>query len=67
MHVRISNIHIRYEDKVTNPGVPFALGLTMHTLVFNTADGVENKPPWQIFKVTYLFSNIQILFSNMQN
>lgn len=57
MQVKISTIHIRYEDKVTNPGHPFALGLTMDTLVFNTAEGVENKPTWQIFKVMCLKKN----------
>ncbi|CAG9772493.1 unnamed protein product [Ceutorhynchus assimilis] len=36
--VYINNIHIRYEDKVTNPGKPFAVGITLAELVIESTD-----------------------------
>jgi len=32
LELTISNIHIRYEDKVTNPASPFSVGVTLHEL-----------------------------------
>ncbi|XP_070537095.1 intermembrane lipid transfer protein VPS13A-like isoform X2 [Ptychodera flava] len=38
LQVQISNIHVRYEDRFTNPEAPFALGITLHDLSFQTCD-----------------------------
>lgn len=32
VQITIKNIHIRYEDKTTNPGSPFCIGATMSSL-----------------------------------
>jgi len=32
LELTISNIHVRYEDNVTNPGRPFSAGVTLHEL-----------------------------------
>ena len=32
LELTIRNIHIRYEDKVTNPACPFSIGVTLHEL-----------------------------------
>lgn len=48
LHVVIKNIHIRYEDKVTNPKIPFAFGLTLKELLIQSADeqwNLTDKPP----------------------
>lgn len=34
LQVKISNIHIRYEDRFTNPQRPFAFGVTLQELLF---------------------------------
>ncbi|KAH1006005.1 hypothetical protein HUJ04_006891 [Dendroctonus ponderosae] len=36
--VYIKNIHIRYEDRVTNPSQPFAIGITLAELVVESTD-----------------------------
>jgi vacuolar protein sorting-associated protein 13A/C len=38
LQVKIKNIHIRFEDKYTNRLHPFAAGLTLEGLVFQTTD-----------------------------
>ncbi|XP_036365427.1 vacuolar protein sorting-associated protein 13A [Octopus sinensis] len=38
LQVQISNIHVRYEDKYTNPAHPFAIGFTLEDLIFQTTD-----------------------------
>ncbi|XP_018574731.1 vacuolar protein sorting-associated protein 13 isoform X2 [Anoplophora glabripennis] len=38
VQLKVTNIHIRYEDKVTNPDVPFACGLSLHTLLIESTD-----------------------------
>ncbi|XP_060787336.1 vacuolar protein sorting-associated protein 13A isoform X2 [Neoarius graeffei] len=38
LQVKISNIHIRYEDSVTNPNSPLAFGVSLHNLSLQTAD-----------------------------
>jgi len=32
LELTITNIHIRYEDRVTNAACPFSLGVTLHEL-----------------------------------
>ena len=34
LQVNVSNIHVRYEDRFTNPGAPFSLGVTLKGLSF---------------------------------
>jgi len=38
LQVNIKNIHIRYEDKYTDPKRPFAAGITLESLDFKTTD-----------------------------
>ncbi|XP_048140983.1 uncharacterized protein LOC115736923 isoform X3 [Rhodamnia argentea] len=38
LKLSISNIHIRYEDLESNPGHPFAMGLTLEKLITVTVD-----------------------------
>lgn len=38
VQLKINNIHIRYEDKVTQPGKPFCLGVTLKKLEMATTD-----------------------------
>lgn len=38
VQVKITDIHIRYEDKVTKPEHPFSLGITLHNLSVHTTD-----------------------------
>nr|XP_022907818.1 vacuolar protein sorting-associated protein 13-like isoform X1 [Onthophagus taurus] len=38
LQVRIKNIHVRYEDKITNPTSPFATGLTLSQIYVQSTD-----------------------------
>ncbi|KAJ9578225.1 hypothetical protein L9F63_005555, partial [Diploptera punctata] len=38
VQIKIANIHIRYEDKITKPLQPFSLGITLHNLSVHTTD-----------------------------
>ncbi|TRY85305.1 hypothetical protein DNTS_035799, partial [Danionella cerebrum] len=38
LQVKISNIHIRYEDDVTNPNVPLSFGVSLQNFSLQTAD-----------------------------
>lgn len=38
VQLKISNIHIRYEDRVTQTGKPFCLGVTLRNLEMVTTD-----------------------------
>ena len=38
LEIRVSNIHIRYEDSKTFPGTAFAFGVTLHSFVVTTTD-----------------------------
>lgn len=38
IQLKIKNIHIRYEDKITHPGSPFSLGVTLKSLEMMTTD-----------------------------
>lgn len=42
VQLKITDIHIRYEDSITNPKAPFSFGVTLHNLSVHTTD--EN---WQ--------------------
>ncbi|GMH18990.1 hypothetical protein Nepgr_020831 [Nepenthes gracilis] len=43
LKISISNIHIRYEDSVSNPGHPFACGVTLAKLAAVTMDDQGNE------------------------
>lgn len=38
LQLSITNIHVRYEDDVTNPGHPFSCGITLDKLAAATVD-----------------------------
>lgn len=64
--MKIKNIHIRYEDKITNPGNPFCMGVTLKNLEVVTTD--ETWKPCAIAQgnVPYIFkaSENDFLFKN---
>ncbi|KAH9640442.1 hypothetical protein HF086_018108 [Spodoptera exigua] len=47
VQLKIKDIHIRYEDSITNPKAPFSFGITLHNLSVQTTD--EN---WQKAVIT---------------
>ncbi|XP_062855375.1 vacuolar protein sorting-associated protein 13A isoform X2 [Trichomycterus rosablanca] len=53
LQVKISNIHIRYEDAVTNPNVPLSFGVSLQNLSLQTAD--ENWKPCLLDEKAKLF------------
>ncbi|XP_071787909.1 intermembrane lipid transfer protein VPS13A-like isoform X9 [Asterias amurensis] len=38
LQVKVSDIHMRYEDKTTNPNAPFSIGTTLHNVSLKTTD-----------------------------
>ena len=38
VQLKITDVHIRYEDKVAKPEHPFSLGITLHNLSVHTTD-----------------------------
>ncbi|CAL1615509.1 unnamed protein product [Knipowitschia caucasica] len=75
LQVKISNIHVRYEDDVTNPNCPLSFGVSLENLSLQTAD--QNWRPtvldekaklfFKLVKLDNLFAywNINsVLFSN---
>lgn len=77
--VTVEDVHIRYEDKVTNPNHPFAVGLTLKKLALESTDGlwkpsVISEPSKQFFKLLsleslsfYWLSKTPHLFHNMSS
>ncbi|XP_014027654.1 vacuolar protein sorting-associated protein 13A isoform X1 [Salmo salar] len=53
LQVKISNIHIRYEDDVTNPKCPLSFGMSLQNLSLQTAD--ENWKPCLLNEKAKLF------------
>lgn len=53
VQVKITNIHIRYEDKVTNPGNPFAFGVSLSNLSVETSN-----EDWKVGVITDAISKI---------
>lgn len=49
LKIKVRNVHVRYEDTVTNPGKPFAAGITLEELCMCTTD-----PKWDEIKVDAL-------------
>lgn len=60
VQIRIKDVHIRYEDKITNPNKPFSFGITLSNLTVETTDDswqtetISNAAS-KIFKVYSLF------------
>ncbi|GLH03016.1 Vacuolar protein sorting-associated protein 13 [Gryllus bimaculatus] len=59
IQIKIQDIHIRYEDSVTNPKCPFSLGITLHNLSVQSTDknwreGIVQDASTMIFKVLNL-------------
>lgn len=62
VQLKITEIHVRYEDSITNPKAPFSFGITLHNLSVHTTDEswkqtVIQEAVTKIFKV----SNITLL------
>lgn len=38
VQLKISDIHVRYEDSITNSKEPFSFGFTLHNLSVHTTD-----------------------------
>ena len=36
--VNIQNLHVRYEDSISNPDNPFAIGVTLESLTYQPCD-----------------------------
>ncbi|AWP07199.1 putative vacuolar protein sorting-associated protein 13A [Scophthalmus maximus] len=53
VQVKISNIHVRYEDDVTNPNCPLSFGVSLKNLSLQTAD--ENWNPSLLDENSRLF------------
>ncbi|CAN9513170.1 unnamed protein product [Ophioblennius macclurei] len=53
LQVKISNIHVRYEDDVTNPNCPLSFGVSLKNLSLQTAD--ENWNPSLLDENSRLF------------
>ncbi|XP_008285200.1 intermembrane lipid transfer protein VPS13A isoform X2 [Stegastes partitus] len=53
LQVKISNIHVRYEDDVTNPNCPLSFGVSLKKLSLQTAD--ENWNPSLLDENSRLF------------
>lgn len=60
VQLKIKDIHVRYEDSITNPRAPFSFGFTLHNLSVHTTDEnwrqtVIQEAVTKIFKVTIFF------------
>uniref|UniRef100_A0A671TE94 Chorein N-terminal domain-containing protein n=1 Tax=Sinocyclocheilus anshuiensis TaxID=1608454 RepID=A0A671TE94_9TELE len=53
LQVKISNIHVRYEDDVTNPDAPLSFGVSLQNLSLQTAD--QNWTPCLLDEKAKLF------------
>lgn len=61
VQVKISNIHIRYEDSFSNPARPFCFGVTLNRLNFETTD--ENWQPQMVDRTQPIFHKLITLDS----
>ncbi|KAK7070439.1 hypothetical protein SK128_013369 [Halocaridina rubra] len=60
IQVTIKDIHIRYEDSLSSPGHPFALGVTLHDLSMQSTD-VNWKPCLDTDKFIYKLNRLDSL------
>ncbi|XP_052084958.1 intermembrane lipid transfer protein VPS13A-like isoform X11 [Mytilus californianus] len=59
LQVQVMNVHVRYEDKYSNPKRPFSIGVSLKELLFQTTD--ENWKPCVIKEaVTQIFKLIKL-------
>lgn len=75
----VEDVHIRFEDNITNPGRPFAFGMTLKKLALESTDSSWNptlisEPSKQFFKLLsleclsiYWLSNTTDLLSKMNS
>lgn len=61
VQVKISNIHIRYEDSFSNAARPFSFGVTLNRLNFETTD--ERWQPQMVDRTQPLFHKLITLDS----
>jgi len=64
VEVKIGEIHIRYEDRISNLGRPFALGVTLYNLAVQTTDSqwkkcIKTEATNFIFKVGSVFFSVE--------
>ncbi|KAK3565709.1 hypothetical protein QTP86_014177 [Hemibagrus guttatus] len=59
LQVKISNIHVRYEDSVTNPNSPLSFGVSLQNLSLQTADA--NWKPCLLDETAKLFFKLVCL------
>ena len=76
--VTVEDVHVRFEDSITNPGHPFAFGVTLKKLALETTDSswiptLISEASKQFFKLlsleclaVYWLSNTVHLLSNMK-
>ncbi|CAH1789713.1 unnamed protein product [Owenia fusiformis] len=59
LQIKVSDIHVRYEDRYTNPDKPFSMGVTLKNLFFETTD--ENWKPCIIKEtVKMIYKQVQL-------
>ncbi|XP_022649179.1 vacuolar protein sorting-associated protein 13-like isoform X3 [Varroa destructor] len=61
LQVKISNIHLRYEDNFSNAARPFCVGVTLNRLNFETTD--ENWQPQMVNRAQHIFHKLITLDS----
>lgn len=71
VQLKITDIHIRYEDSITNPKTPFSFGITLHNLSVHTTDenwkkAVIQEAVTKIFKVRVTTSNPYVELRNLE-
>uniref|UniRef100_A0A3Q4HB17 Vacuolar protein sorting 13 homolog A n=1 Tax=Neolamprologus brichardi TaxID=32507 RepID=A0A3Q4HB17_NEOBR len=59
LQVKISNIHVRYEDHVTNPNCPLSFGVSLKNLSLQTADA-KWRPSLLDEKSKFFFKLVQL-------
>lgn len=58
----IKNIHIRYEDRITNPSAPFSLGITLSNLTMESTDENWKKAIVTDISKIYKVSLFRVMF-----
>ncbi|XP_022258714.1 vacuolar protein sorting-associated protein 13C-like [Limulus polyphemus] len=56
LQVKVKNVHIRYEDEFINSNSPFAAGITLHNLLFETTD--ESWKPCIVKETVKIFNKL---------
>ncbi|TKS78631.1 Vacuolar protein sorting-associated protein 13A [Collichthys lucidus] len=71
LQVKISNIHVRYEDDVTNPNCPLSFGVSLKNLSLQTADknwnpSLLDESSRLFFKLCQLYTTISLHLPSSQ-